>query len=41
MGRRMAELLMRLIASEDEGGAPDGEQLRPVLETELSVRSSS
>ena len=41
MGRRMAELLMRLIATEDDGGAPDGEQLRPVLETELVVRSSS
>jgi DNA-binding LacI/PurR family transcriptional regulator len=41
MGRRMAELLMRLIAMEDDGGAPDGEQLRPVLETELVVRSSS
>ena len=40
MGRRMAELLLRLIATDDDG-AGGGEQLRPVLPTELVVRSSS
>ena len=40
MGRRMAGLLIRLIAAGDDG-AGDGEQLRPVLATELVVRSSS
>jgi DNA-binding LacI/PurR family transcriptional regulator len=41
MGRRMAELLVRLIAAEDESGNGEAEQLRPVLDTELVVRSSS
>ena len=43
MGRRMAELLMQLIATDDDGGEAgvDADQLRPVLKTELVVRSSS
>ena len=43
MGRRMAELLMQLIATDDDGGDAevDADQLRPVLQTELVVRSSS
>ena len=43
MGRRMAELLLRLIATDDDGtgAAEDPEQLRTVLPTELVVRSSS
>jgi hypothetical protein len=36
----MAELLVQLIATDDDGAA-SGEQLRPVLPTELVVRSSS
>jgi DNA-binding LacI/PurR family transcriptional regulator len=41
MGRRMAELLVRLIAAEDGAGNGAAEPLRPVLDTELVVRSSS
>ena len=39
----MAELLMQLIATDDDGGEAevDADQLRPVLQTELVVRSSS
>jgi DNA-binding LacI/PurR family transcriptional regulator len=42
MGRRMADLLMRLIAAEDDAADDlDADELRPVLQTELVVRSSS
>ena len=42
MGRRMADLLMRLIAADDDdAGELDADELRPLLQTELVVRSSS
>ena len=44
MGRRMAGLLVQLIAAEDDDAVDDvegPERLRPVLATELVVRGSS
>ena len=41
MGRQMADLLMRLIAAEDDDAELPADELRPLLRTELVVRASS